>query len=333
MRTLKVHANRRRGVPRRCCQRVAGTLARLAENGRACRVRSQELADAVTVPPCAHACPTSPGRPRSARPRCRGCSTTGPAWPPRPGRPSSPPSTCSATSARPGCASAAPAWSAWSCRSWTTRSSRRSRRSSSRPWRRAATPRCCAPRRRAASPRTSTWRCCWTARSSGIVFVSGLHADTAADHDRYRTLLARPLPIVLINGYVAGHRRALRLLRRRGEAAELAVAPPGRARPPPDRPDHRPGPVRAGAAQARRLPAGDAPAAGTHDADLDELVELSLFGVEGGEAAAARLLERGRHRHRLRLGPDGARRDPRRPPARAVACPRTSPWSATTTRR
>src|SRR3954449_9444844 len=35
---------------------------------------------------------------------------------------------------------------------------------------------------------------------SGIVFVSGLSADTAADHERYRRLLARPLPIVLVNG-------------------------------------------------------------------------------------------------------------------------------------
>src|SRR3954452_7970569 len=36
---------------------------------------------------------------------------------------------------------------------------------------------------------------------SGIVFVSGLSADTSADHDRYRKLLDRPLPIVLVNGY------------------------------------------------------------------------------------------------------------------------------------
>ena len=51
---------------------------------------------------------------------------------------------------------------------------------------------------------------------SGIVFVSGLHADTAADHDRYRALIARPLPIVLINGYAAGIAGAVRLLRRPG---------------------------------------------------------------------------------------------------------------------
>ena len=39
---------------------------------------------------------------------------------------------------------------------------------------------------------------------SGIIFVSGLHADTTANHDRYRALLARRLPIVLVNGYVEG---------------------------------------------------------------------------------------------------------------------------------
>src|SRR5439155_7763840 len=39
---------------------------------------------------------------------------------------------------------------------------------------------------------------------SGIVFVSGLNADTTADPDRYRKLVARPLPIALVNGYVEG---------------------------------------------------------------------------------------------------------------------------------
>jgi len=37
---------------------------------------------------------------------------------------------------------------------------------------------------------------------AGIVFVSGLHADTSADPDRYRRLVERRLPIVLINGHM-----------------------------------------------------------------------------------------------------------------------------------
>src|SRR5690349_22346824 len=36
---------------------------------------------------------------------------------------------------------------------------------------------------------------------SGIVFVSSLSADTTPDPSRYRRLIERPLPIVLVNGY------------------------------------------------------------------------------------------------------------------------------------
>lgn len=38
----------------------------------------------------------------------------------------------------------------------------------------------------------------------GIVFVSGLHADTSASRERYHALRSRGLPIVLINGYAEG---------------------------------------------------------------------------------------------------------------------------------
>jgi alanine racemase len=39
---------------------------------------------------------------------------------------------------------------------------------------------------------------------AGIIFVSGKHADSRADHDRYRVLLERGLPVVFINGFVDG---------------------------------------------------------------------------------------------------------------------------------
>ena len=39
---------------------------------------------------------------------------------------------------------------------------------------------------------------------AGIVVVSGLHPDTTADHDRYRRLVERRLPLVLVNGYAPG---------------------------------------------------------------------------------------------------------------------------------
>jgi DNA-binding LacI/PurR family transcriptional regulator len=38
----------------------------------------------------------------------------------------------------------------------------------------------------------------------GIVFVSGLHADTTASRDRYHRLRSRGVPIVLVNGYAEG---------------------------------------------------------------------------------------------------------------------------------
>lgn len=39
---------------------------------------------------------------------------------------------------------------------------------------------------------------------AGILFVSGRHADTGADHERYRILIARRMPVVFINGYAPG---------------------------------------------------------------------------------------------------------------------------------
>ncbi|ABP53279.1 LacI family DNA-binding transcriptional regulator [Salinispora tropica] len=127
---------------------------------------------------------------------------------------------------------------------------------------------------------------------SGIVFVSGLHADTTADHDRYRALIARPLPVVMVNGY-APNLRAPFISCDDREAAELAVThlvALGHRRigliTGPDRfvPVQR---KVAGYKAAMRYRTD------VSDAELAELTELSLFGVEGGEAAATRLLDRG----------------------------------------
>ncbi|MDT0531904.1 LacI family DNA-binding transcriptional regulator [Micromonospora sp. DSM 115977] len=127
---------------------------------------------------------------------------------------------------------------------------------------------------------------------SGIVFVSGLHADTAANHDRYRALIARPLPVVMINGYAPGIPAPF-VSCDDGEATELAVAHLVAL-------GHRrigliTGPDRFVPVQRRvaGFRAAMSRLVGVDEAGLDELAELSLFGVEGGEAAAARLLERG----------------------------------------
>lgn len=122
----------------------------------------------------------------------------------------------------------------------------------------------------------------------GIVFVSGLHADTQADVDRYRRLQTRGVPFVLVNGYTgeldapafstddAGSMElAVRHLASQGHTdIGLAIGP--------DRfvPAQR---KRAGFERAMRtlVPDGAAP------------VETTLFTFEGGQAAAGNLLDRG----------------------------------------
>lgn len=127
---------------------------------------------------------------------------------------------------------------------------------------------------------------------AGIIFVSGLHANTAADHDRYRALIARPLPIVMINGYAPQLAAPFMSCDDR-EAAELAVAhlvALGHRRigliSGPQRfvPVQRK--VSGYKAAMKRL-------TGLGERDLGQLTELSFFGVEGGEAAAGRLIDRG----------------------------------------
>jgi DNA-binding LacI/PurR family transcriptional regulator len=121
---------------------------------------------------------------------------------------------------------------------------------------------------------------------SGIVFVCGLSADTTADHGRYRRLLARPLPIVLVNGYAEGIEAPFVSCddRLAGDLAVTHLVALG----------HRrigmiSGPRRFVPAQ-RKL-AGYR--AAIQRSDLDEHISLTLFGVEGGEAAADRLLDKG----------------------------------------
>jgi alanine racemase len=126
---------------------------------------------------------------------------------------------------------------------------------------------------------------------SGIVFVAGLHADTTADLDRYRRLVARPLPIVLVNGFAPGIDAPFISCddRLAGETAVAHLVALG----------HRrigliSGPERFLSVQ-RKL-AGFRCAMRRHlgldECAVDELVALTLFGVEGGEVAADRLLQR-----------------------------------------
>ena len=124
---------------------------------------------------------------------------------------------------------------------------------------------------------------------AGILFVSGMHADTGADLDRYRKLIARPLPIAFVNGYVDGVDAPFVSCddRAAGELGVRHLAALG----------HRrvgliSGPMRYSPVQ-RKVAGYRATMAALFPDERDDLVELSLFGVEGGQAAADRLLDRG----------------------------------------
>ncbi|HLU73294.1 MAG TPA: LacI family DNA-binding transcriptional regulator [Nonomuraea sp.] len=124
---------------------------------------------------------------------------------------------------------------------------------------------------------------------SGIVFVSGLHADTTARMDRYTRLTDRGLPIVLVDGYnehidapfiSADDRMAARLAV--GHLADLGHERIGLALGP-----RRFVPV------IRKIEGYREAMSRLPGVDPGELISHSLFSVEGGQAAAAQLLDRG----------------------------------------
>ncbi|MEO3784589.1 LacI family DNA-binding transcriptional regulator [Actinocorallia sp. B10E7] len=127
---------------------------------------------------------------------------------------------------------------------------------------------------------------------AGIIVVSGMHADSTSALDRYTRLTERGLPLVLINGYREGVDAPFisnddttsielgveHLISLGHTRIGLAV---GQERFVPS--------IRKAAGFRRALEAG----LGVKGAEADELVAPSLFTVEGGHAAASRLLDLG----------------------------------------
>jgi LacI family transcriptional regulator, repressor for deo operon, udp, cdd, tsx, nupC, and nupG len=122
---------------------------------------------------------------------------------------------------------------------------------------------------------------------NGIVFVSGMHADTSQDHSRYTALVQSGLPIVLVNGYLEGLpvtsisadeeaavRIAISHLIALGHRSIGLATGPLRYRPSSQKRD--------AFLRAMREMA---------EVDASELVEVSFYTVEGGRAAALRLLD------------------------------------------
>jgi LacI family repressor for deo operon, udp, cdd, tsx, nupC, and nupG len=128
---------------------------------------------------------------------------------------------------------------------------------------------------------------------SGIIFVSGLHAATTTDPARYRRLVERRLPIVLVNGYISGVEAPF-ISPDEEAAARMAVAhlvSLGHRRIGMVNGPQRFVPVQRKLAGWRRAMSD---LLGADEAELAELVSLALwFGVEDGAAAAGPLLDRG----------------------------------------
>jgi DNA-binding LacI/PurR family transcriptional regulator len=125
---------------------------------------------------------------------------------------------------------------------------------------------------------------------SGMIFAGGQYAEADAPHDHYQRLLQLRLPVVLVNA-AAEHLDfprvstddAVAMEQAYGHLASLGHERLGLILGPPD---HVP--------SARKLAAFGVAAAGANGGPLPaELVERTMFSIEGGHAAAARLIARG----------------------------------------
>ncbi|KAB2349563.1 LacI family DNA-binding transcriptional regulator [Actinomadura rudentiformis] len=125
---------------------------------------------------------------------------------------------------------------------------------------------------------------------AGIIFVNGEHADSQSDPSRYTRLIDRGLPIVLINGFRSEIRGPF-ISNDDTVSLEMAVAHLAAL-------GHRR--IGLAAGQSRFVPSirktegfrrGMQEQLGA--TDVDDLIVNTLFTVEGGQAAAQELIDRG----------------------------------------
>ncbi|GAA1690985.1 LacI family DNA-binding transcriptional regulator [Fodinicola feengrottensis] len=121
---------------------------------------------------------------------------------------------------------------------------------------------------------------------SGVVFAGGLYTQACAPHQHYRTLLDRRLPTVLVNAAVDGLDfprvscdDAVAAEQALGHLLALGHRRVGLLLGPPD---HVPSQRKLAAFRER-----------TAEAGIPALVEHAMFSLEGGQAAATRLLRSG----------------------------------------
>ena len=125
---------------------------------------------------------------------------------------------------------------------------------------------------------------------AGIIFISGLHADTRTDPQRYAALRDRGLPLVLVNGYIEGVDAPFISnddVASMGLALEHLVSLGHREIGLAVGPDRFVPVIRkvTGFRHSMQTLLGRT--------DVDHLIERTLFSVEGGASAAGRLLDKG----------------------------------------
>lgn len=123
--------------------------------------------------------------------------------------------------------------------------------------------------------------------AAGIIFVSGMHADTHASPDRYRRLRSLRVPLVLVNGPMEGVEAGCISA---DDATAMRIAVDHLASLGHSRIGLAVGPERY-VPVIRKVAAFGAAVA--HHRLGDPCVEHSLFTLEGGHAATLRLLDRG----------------------------------------
>jgi LacI family repressor for deo operon, udp, cdd, tsx, nupC, and nupG len=127
---------------------------------------------------------------------------------------------------------------------------------------------------------------------TGICFISGLHADTTADTERYARLIGKGVPFVMINGYSP---RITAPFISPDDRAAMHMAVQHLAGLGHTRIGLAVGPARFVPVERKLEGFTDAMGSrfGLDAAAVGELVQHSLFTVEGGQAAASVLLDRG----------------------------------------
>ncbi len=125
---------------------------------------------------------------------------------------------------------------------------------------------------------------------AGIIFVSGLHADTTADPARYVRLRSRGLPIVLVNGYVDGVDAPFVS---NDDVASMEVAVAHLASLGHTEIGLAVGPERYLPSIRKVSGFRDAMRSVLGRTEVDHLVVRSMFSLEGGASAAERLIGAG----------------------------------------